>query len=367
MSDITTSKDSALNTIYDLIEKFDISIKDIKEFQNNKSSQEKDSKWITNLFGYLGAAFIFGGLILFVGMIWDDLGSLARVFITYGSGLCAYIMAYIFTKEENLKKLISPFYLISAFMLPTGMFIFLKEYGDGNDAQLASIIVFGVLAIQFFLPYFKLKSTTLLFIAYAFFNASISPLLERVGVSIDWISLVMGISMMIFAYYTLRTKHHIIAPFWFAIGFMGYIYAVENFMLDVGISGALSGVIIAITLLVLGFHLQNRSRAAYTSGLYVIGSSLFFVCLYDLVEGKPYIDLITLVAAIQMMMISVKLQSRFLLAIATLALLGFLGYFTQEYFADIAGWPIALIILGFFLIGISNYAFKLGKSIKLKK
>jgi len=45
------------------------------------------------------------------------------------------------------------------------------------------------------------------------------------------------------------------------------------------------------------------------------------------------------------MLLSVKVKSRTLLLVSTFALLGYLGYFTNQYFADILGWPIALIIL----------------------
>jgi hypothetical protein len=52
--------------------------------------------------------------------------------------------------------------------------------------------------------------------------------------------------------------------------------------------------------------------------------------------------------------------------VSTFSLLGYLGYFTAEYFADVTGWPIALIIMGFILIGISTKAIKLGQKISQK-
>jgi hypothetical protein len=58
------------------------------------------------------------------------------------------------------------------------------------------------------------------------------------------------------------------------------------------------------------------------------------------------------------------MHSRTLLLVSTFALLGFLGYYTEEYFADVTGWPIALMIMGFLLIGVSAYAVKLGQKIK---
>jgi hypothetical protein len=63
--------------------------------------------------------------------------------------------------------------------------------------------------------------------------------------------------------------------------------------------------------------------------------------------------------------LSVFAKSRTLLTVGIISLLAFLGYFTDEYFKDIVGWPIALIILGFLMIGISVFAVKIGRKIRL--
>ena len=135
------SKEQALQSIATLIENFDISIKEIKGVITKGSKNQKDNSWINKLFGYIGAIFIFGGLSLLIGMLWGDLGSAARVIISYGSGICAFIFGFMFNKDERYQSLSIPFYLISTFLLPFGMFVFLGEYIGGNDAQLATIIV----------------------------------------------------------------------------------------------------------------------------------------------------------------------------------------------------------------------------------
>ena len=42
-------------------------------------------------------------------------------------------------------------------------------------------------------------------------------------------------------------------------------------------------------------------------------------------------------------------------------MLAYLGYYTREYFADVLGWPVALILFGLVLLALSGYAFKLGQ------
>ena len=68
-----------------------------------------------------------------------------------------------------------------------------------------------------------------------------------------------------------------------------------------------------------------------------------------------------------MMLLSTRIQSRTLLLVSTLSLFGFLGYFTDEYFADVAGWPLALIVMGFMLVAVSAYAVKLAQRMGNKK
>ena len=55
------------------------------------------------------------------------------------------------------------------------------------------------------------------------------------------------------------------------------------------------------------------------------------------------------------------LQSRMLLVLSTFALIAYIIYFTAEYFADSIGWPVALILLGFTIIGIGYFSIRLGR------
>jgi len=243
-------------------------------------------------------------------MIWDDLNSPARVIITYGPGLVAFILGILVLKDARFEKASTPLFLKSAVLLPTGMFVFLHEYADGDDAQLAAMIVFGILAIQFLLPFSKLQRTSLLFFGFLFWNSSLGILMERADVPGELLGIGMGLSIMAVAWRIDRSVHRAISPFWYFLGSVGLLWSV-----------------------------------------------------FDLIEGIPLIDLLYLPLTIFLMLISTRMHSRTLLLVSTFALLGFLGYYTNEYFADVTGWPIALMIMGFLLIGVSAYAVKLGRSI----
>ena len=357
------NKAQALQSIGQMIEEFDISMKDIEKSQKGIKKTEKDSKWLNKLFAYLGAAFIFGGLCLLIGMIWNDLSSAARVIISYSSGLCAFISGYAFNKDMRYKSLSFPFYLSSALLLPFGMFVFLHEYVGGNDAQLATIIVFGVLALQFAMVFIKDKKTSLLFLAYLFFYISIGALLDRMHVPRDLIGLIMGTSIIAFAVYLENTVHRSICGFWFIIGIGNYLAATSNMMFDLNLSGELIGIIIGLSVMLLGWYFKEKKYSFIAPVFYVLGSLGFLYSLFQGVESKPFLDLIFLAVAVSMMILSVQIKNKVLLTISTIAIIGFLGYFTDEYFADVTGWPVALIIFGFFLISVSHYALKLGKKI----
>ena len=64
-----------------------------------------------------------------------------------------------------------------------------------------------------------------------------------------------------------------------------------------------------------------------------------------------------------LMYLSVVIGSRTLLFVSVISLLGYLASFTDKYFADVVGWPIALIGFGLMLILISSYAVKLSQKI----
>lgn len=57
--------------------------------------------------------------------------------------------------------------------------------------------------------------------------------------------------------------------------------------------------------------------------------------------------------------LSTFVRSRTLLLVGTLSMLGYIGYFTSEHFANAVGWPISLVIIGVALVGLSSLALKL--------
>ena len=307
------SKKEAIDQIVKLSKEHNITVDEIGAALLGTSLKEKDGKWLTRLRGYLGGAFIFGGLALLAAMIWDDLSSAARVTISYGPGLISFILGIMTVKDARYEKASTPLFIKSAFLLPTGMFVFLHEYADGDDAQLAAMIVFGILALQFMLAFASLRRASLLFFGFLFWLSALGILMERANVPGELIGLSMGIATLVFAARVDKTKNRAISPFYYFIGGLGFLWAA-----------------------------------------------------FDIIEDINGLDILYLPVTICMMLLSTRLHSRTLLLVSTFALLGYLGYFTDQYFADVVGWPVALIFLGFLMIGISAKAVKLGQKIKRK-
>lgn len=310
---MSANKKEALEQIIKLSKEHNISLDEIGAQIVSHSIKEKDNKWLTKLLGYLGGAFIFGGLGLLTAMIWDDLNSAARVLISYGPGLIAFILGIMTVKDVRYEKASTGLFITSSVLLPTGMFVFLKEYASGDDVQLASMVVFGILALQFLLTFSALKRTSLLFFGFLFWNSALGILMERSYVPGELIGFALGLSILIFAYSVDKTKHRAISAFYYFIGGLGFLWS-----------------------------------------------------SFDIVEDVVGLDILFLPVTIFMMMASVRVQSRTLLTVSTFALLGYLSYFTDQYLADTISWPIALILLGFVLIGISAKAVKLGQKIPKK-
>ena len=82
--------------------------------------------------------------------------------------------------------------------------------------------------------------------------------------------------------------------------------------------------------------------------------------LFNLVQFSPF-EILFLGAACGVVFWSTWVKSRTLLFVGTVAILGYVGYYTAEHFSDVVGWPIALILFGLMLLGLSAVAFRINR------
>jgi hypothetical protein len=97
---------------------------------------------------YLGGAIIVLGIVVLIGQRWHTLSSVARILVSLGSGLVAYVMGVLAHYRLDTRRVSSAFYLVAAVVLPLGMAITFHEAGyDASHQGIQSIISFLLLVM----------------------------------------------------------------------------------------------------------------------------------------------------------------------------------------------------------------------------
>lgn len=268
-------------------------------------STERHGGVLVRVLGYLGGTFIFAGVGVFIALNWESMNSAARVIITLGSGLAAFVLAVLSSREQRFDKATTPLFLMAAALEPTGMLVASSEFGSGGDSRVAVLVTCATVAVQYGVTFVSVRRATLLFFTIAFGVACWWTAFDLLDVDDGVTALVLGSSMVLAALGADRTVHRVITPPWYFAG-----------------------------------------GAASLGGL------------FDLVEGSIF-EIVFLFAAAGFVYLSVVAHSRALLFVATAALLAYTGWFTGQHFADSVGWPIALVIFGIVMIGLSALAFRI--------
>jgi hypothetical protein len=270
---------------------------------------------LMRVLGYLGGTFVFAGVAAFIALQWDAMNSAARVVITLGSGIAACALAILASRDVRFEKAVPPLFLIAAALEPTGMLVAFSEFGSGGDARWAALVTAGVVALQFSVIFTVLpapsrvegRQSMLLFLAVFFGTLFWWTAFDLLGFDDSGGALVLGASLVLAAIGTDRTPHSAITPSWYLFGAAGFLYG-----------------------------------------------------LFDLVERTPA-EVLFILAASGFVYLSAVIHSRTLLLVATAAILGYTGWFTGEHFANSLGWPLALVLFGLSMIGLSTLAFRIDR------
>lgn len=307
MSPATTRQD-AIGQITTLAREHGLTRADLLKALDDVTPGEKETSLIQKVLSYIGGAFVFCGICTYVGLVWDDLDSAARVIITLGSGFVAFLLSLLALGDPKYVRASTPLLLIGAALQPTGLFVFMYEYlPPSGDVAKAACFVFGFMLVQQAIAFYARQRTSLLFFTLLFFYLFMSAFMEKADIDSQLSVLTLGISGLLVSWVVNKTEHQAIAPFYFFFGALGVTAA-----------------------------------------------------SFDYLQETPFdILLVGVVAAL--IYVSILASSRALLTVSILALLGYLIYFTEEYFKDVVGWPIAMVIIGLIMIGVSSYAVKLGK------
>src|SRR6185295_15769523 len=104
---------------------------------------------LVRVLGVLGGRFVIAGISVFIALQWSEMNSAARVVITLGSGVSAFVLAILAAREERFDKAATPLLLIAGLLEPIGMLVAFQEFGSGGDWRVAGLITFGTMTLQF--------------------------------------------------------------------------------------------------------------------------------------------------------------------------------------------------------------------------
>ncbi|MDD3021089.1 MAG: DUF2157 domain-containing protein [Alphaproteobacteria bacterium] len=304
------SRKDAMEQICTLMLTHQIKLSDIAARLDDNNGQEQPASLLQRVMIYIGGAFVFAGLCVYIGMIWDDLDSLSRVILSLGSGFVAFILGLFALADQRFEKAATPLFLIAAALEPTGLFVFMDEYlPHTGDIAKAATFVFALMLIQKAIAFLATNKTSLLFFTVLFFFSFLYSLISWIDLDAPSSVMTMGGSMLMISWGISRSTHKPISSFY-----------------------------------------------------YFWGAVMVAFASFDVLKNSS-LDILLIGVSAAIIYLSTVAASRTLLTVGVLSLLAYLGYFTDEYFQDIVGWPVALIIMGLVMIGISVFAVKLGKKI----
>lgn len=300
-------KEEALQDIVLLAKRNHITLEEIAHALRVPQTQaDKESPAVlSKLFGYIGGIFVFAGISVFISMYWNDFGSAARVIVTLGTGLVAYVMGLVCLADQKYERAATPLFLIASVLQPTGILVMLQEYSSGGDVRHGFLFMAIYMLIQQGATFWAKGRTALAFSTILFGCIFFANLFDVWDMSEKLIGIVIGTSLLCIAYALNQSRHAAIAPFW-----------------------------------------------------YFIGAVVLLFSVFDAVKNTPF-ELAYLGLSALIIFLSTYARSRTLLLVGTMSMLLYIGYYTAEHFANTVGWPIALVMIGIALIALSSLAVRL--------
>ncbi len=273
----------------------------------NKASQpdqaQRSTGILAKILAYLGGVFVLAGIAIFIGMQWDQFSSPVRVLVTLGTGFAVFLFALATMTDARFSGVTTPMLLIAALLQPTGIVVMLNEYSRGGNPQHGLLFMCVVMFVQQFFTFLAKKRTVLLFTSLFFGAAGFGTLCDILEIDFEIVALALGIGLTSTSYAIDKTAHRAIAPLWYFIGSVFFLYGAFD----------------------------------------VLEGSVFEILYFGIAAGFMYLGTVV--------------RSRTLLFSGVAALMGFTGYFFRDSLANAFG----LIVMGFLLIGLSAFAMSLNR------
>lgn len=271
---------------------------------------------MTKMMYVLGAAIVVVGIIIFVGQIWEDIGSLGRIVVTLGLGLLITAVGSMLLKSKPGDNIGPVFHAIGGLLIPGGAMVTLSELSTGVYKAWPIVGVFAAISIFYLLLNFIHKHVVLTLFTIANTTAFIYFLVE---------AMVEG------SFYL-----------------HGELYAYLT-------------MIVGASYLLLAHSFRGGWNQRLVGALHFLGTVAFLGAAFSRVFDSVPWQMIYFLIVIGGIFLSAYFKSRSILFVSTLFLIAHVSYITSKYFADSVGWPVSLIILGFIFIGLGYMSITINK------
>jgi hypothetical protein len=304
---MTTSRHDALVEVVDLIRRHGLTLDDVAAALEGGAAfkSEKSAGILSRLFAYLGGIFLFVGLVVFVGMRWDELGPAGRVLLTLGPGFSLFVLALVCTTDARFERAATPLFLVAAIVQPTGILVALQEFSRGGNPEHGLLFMTLVMLVQQGCTFWARRRTVLAFTTVVFATS-------------------------------------------FVVVALDLLDADRN----------LSGVVIGVSLLCVAWSLDRSIHKAIAGLVYFAGAGLLLSAAYDWMRRGP-IEVLFLGLACGIVVLATVARSRSLLVVGTVALIGYIADFIYQHFAENLGAPLVLMAIGLLFIGAGAAAVRI--------
>lgn len=273
-------------------------------------------KNLTHIFYYIGAIIAVIGVVILIAQNWNDIGLMGRLAVTVGISFATYVAGYLFKTQRALSQVM---FTIAAAVAPVGAYVLADSLNADFDLN-AQIVAALVLFVIFGAAWFVTKRNILVLLTIGFatwaYYACIIKVFEVSYLDFDlmkWATIILGVAYLFIAY--------------------GY----QNAMVA---------------------EAEDKEKNAVQKLLYALGT--LGILSAGIAVGGIF-DLVFIALVFGAFYLSVFVKNRLVLILGALFLMGHIIKITSKYFADSVGWPVALIAIGFLVIGVGYGTFYLNK------
>jgi len=303
-----------------LITKEEISLAYDEGSEHSKAWSFGRKLGIAQILYYVGGAIVFLGISIFVWQTWGTHGIVTKILATLGSGVAAYIVGVLFSRDEKLQTVGSAFYFVSALVMPIGLYVVFDNAGFDAGSYGTQSLISGILFATYLVSYLVFRKDVF-------------------------------------------TLFSIIFGTWFFFSFTDFIVGGRPHFSDLKFF-EYRALAAGLTYILLGYSLA-QDKKALAGFLYSFGILGFLGAAFALGGWLPdrnvFWELVFPGLAFGAILSSIYLKSRSFLVFGSLYLMGYILKITHEYFTSGLGWPFALVLAGLMLIVVGYISFYLNK------